>query len=141
LSIYADSSFFVAHYLQDRHSPEVDRRMALAPRVWLTAFQRVELIHAIQQHVFRGAITSHDAVLVIRTFEQDNARGVWVLAEQPKMTFATCERLALRHVAMLGVRTLDSLHVAAALELKAERFWTFDQRQAKLAEAEGLVTT
>jgi hypothetical protein len=28
--------------------------------------------------------------------------------------------------------------VAAALELKAERFWTFDERQAKLAKAVGL---
>jgi predicted nucleic acid-binding protein len=141
LSIYADSSFFVAHYLQDRHSPEVDRRMALAPRVWLTSFQRAELVHAIQQHVFRGMITLSEANLALQDFEQDSADGVWVLAEQPKMTFATCERLALRHVATLGVRTLDSLHVAAALELKADRFWTFDQRQARLAEAEGLATT
>jgi predicted nucleic acid-binding protein len=141
LNIYADSSFFVAHYLQDRHSPEVDRRMALTPRVWLTSFQRVELLHAIQQHVFRGAITSRDAALVIQAFEQDSAGGVWVLTEQPKMIYVTCEKLALRHVAALGLRTLDSLHVAAALELKADRFWTFDQRQAKLAEAEGLATT
>jgi hypothetical protein len=28
--------------------------------------------------------------------------------------------------------------VACALELRAERFWTFDERQAKLAEAVGL---
>ena len=114
--------------------------MALAPRVWLTSFQRAELVNAIQQHVFRGAITAREAARVIQTFEQDNACGVWVLAEQPKMTFATCERLALQHVATLGVRTLDSLHVAAAPELKADRFWTFDQRQARLAEAEGLAT-
>jgi len=31
--------------------------------------------------------------------------------------------------------------VATALELRADRFWTFDQRQARLAEAEGLATT
>jgi predicted nucleic acid-binding protein len=39
------------------------------------------------------------------------------------------------------VRTLDSLHVACALELKAERFWTFDDRQARLAEVVGLDTS
>jgi len=138
LNIYADSSFFVAHYLQDRHSPEVASRMALTPRVWLTPFQRVELIHAIQQYVFRGTITSREADLVIIALEQDSASGVWVLADQPRTTFAACERLARRHVATLGVRTLDSLHVAAAMELGADRFWTFDQRQARLAEAEGL---
>jgi predicted nucleic acid-binding protein len=35
------------------------------------------------------------------------------------------------------MRTLDTLQVAGALELKAERFWTFDGRQAKLAKAQG----
>jgi predicted nucleic acid-binding protein len=46
--------------------------------------------------------------------------------------------IARVHVAHTGTRTLDTLHVAAALELKAERFWTFDDRQAKLAKAVGL---
>jgi predicted nucleic acid-binding protein len=63
-----------------------------------------------------------------------------VSADQPPTVFAASERLARRHVATLGVRTLDSLHVAAALELGAGRFWTFDDRQTRLAEAEGLAT-
>jgi predicted nucleic acid-binding protein len=46
--------------------------------------------------------------------------------------------LARKHTALLGTRTLDTLHVAAALELKSERFLTFDERQAKLAKAIGL---
>jgi len=37
-------------------------------------------------------------------------------------------------------RDLDTLHVASALELKAERFWTFDERQKRLARAVGLKT-
>jgi predicted nucleic acid-binding protein len=58
----------------------------------------------------------------------------------PEQVFDVCADLARRHGSRLGVRTLDSLHVASALQLKAERFWTFDQRQAKLAKAEGLKT-
>jgi predicted nucleic acid-binding protein len=54
------------------------------------------------------------------------------------MAFETCIALAMRRVARLGARTIDTLHVACALELKADYFWTFDQRQAKLATAEGL---
>jgi predicted nucleic acid-binding protein len=56
----------------------------------------------------------------------------------PEMVFDICADLARRHGPRLGVRTLDSLHVASALQLKAERFWTFDERQAKLAKVEGL---
>ena len=52
----------------------------------------------------------------------------------------TCIDLSKKYGPTLGVRTLDSLHVACALELKADKFWTFDERQAKLAEAVGLDT-
>jgi hypothetical protein len=47
-------------------------------------------------------------------------------------------QFARKHAARLGVRTLPSLHVASALELNAEQFWTFDDRQKKLAQAAGL---
>ena len=40
----------------------------------------------------------------------------------------------------LGLRTLDTLHVAMALEMRAQRFWTFDERQKRLARAVGLKT-
>ncbi|MGB8260876.1 MAG: hypothetical protein WCE75_11020 [Terracidiphilus sp.] len=40
----------------------------------------------------------------------------------------------------MGVRTLGSLHVACTLEPGAERFWTVDEWQARLAEAAGLDT-
>jgi predicted nucleic acid-binding protein len=56
----------------------------------------------------------------------------------PDHAFEVCADLARRYGFKLGVRTLDSLHVACALELKAERFWTFDERQAKLAKAQGM---
>jgi predicted nucleic acid-binding protein len=59
----------------------------------------------------------------------------------PESAFDVCPQLARRYAAKLGLRTLDTLHVASALELKAERFWTFDDRQKKLARAVGLKTT
>lgn len=71
-------------------------------------------------------------------FEKDRTAGLWVEIGLPEMALERCTELARRHVARLGVRTLDSLHVASALELKADRLWTFDARQAKLAEAAGL---
>jgi predicted nucleic acid-binding protein len=81
-----------------------------------------------------------DAARLDRTFEDDIAAGIWQKEPLPERAFDVCADLARRHGPKLGVRTLDSLPVACALELKAERFWTFDDRQAKLARAEGLKT-
>jgi predicted nucleic acid-binding protein len=63
---------------------------------------------------------------------------MWVEVAVPENAFEVCADLARRYGPRLGVRTLDTLHVACALQLKAERFWTFDERQAKLAKAVGL---
>ena len=70
--------------------------------------------------------------------EDHQRTGRWITLPLPEPAFDVCADLARRYGPKLGVRTLDSLHVACALELKAERFWTFDDRQAKLAKAEGL---
>jgi len=75
---------------------------------------------------------------VYRELSRDCATNVWALTGFPEAAFTNGAALARTHVAKLGTRTLDSLHVAAALELKAQQFWTFDERQAKLAKAAGL---
>lgn len=140
MTIYIDTSFLVSHYLENAHSLEADRRIAQRPLVFLTPFHLAELANAAFQQVFRARISTLEAQLALKNFEQDCAAGVWVKAGLPEMAFETCADLARRHVGKLGVRTLDSLHVACALELRAERFWTFDDRQARLAEAVGLDT-
>ncbi len=138
--VYPDTSFLVSRYRTDAQSFEVDGRLASRPKVFVTPFHRAELANAIFQQVFRGAMSRAAAQLAYSDFERDCTTGVWVMAGQPERTYLTCVELARRHTATLGVRTLDSLHVAAALELRADRFWTFDDRQKLLAEAEGLAT-
>ena len=70
--------------------------------------------------------------------ERDTSRAWRGRVPIPENTFELCADLARRYGPKFGMRTLDTLHVACALELKAERFWTFDERQAKLAKAQGM---
>jgi predicted nucleic acid-binding protein len=140
LTIFADSSFIVSSYVQDIHSAEVIRRMSLRPQVCATPLNSAEVAHAIHQYAFRGKLGLFEARRAWLDFEQDCANGVWVLIGLPARIWDTSIDLARQHGPTLGVRTLDSLHVACALELKAKRFWTFDERQLRLAEAVGLNT-
>jgi predicted nucleic acid-binding protein len=138
LSTYADSSFLVSIYVQDAHSDTADQHMMKLPSVWLTPFHRTELAHAIYLHVFYKKISRSDAGLLWDDFEFDCRRGVWKPAGLPEHAWETAVQLVRQYGPTLGVRTLDTLHVACALELHAERFWTFDARQARLAKAVGL---
>lgn len=139
--VYVDSSFLVAAYVRDAQSAEVLRRLSAKPRISITPFNRSELANAIYRQAFLGRIALSDAQLAWNSFEVDSRAGIWEYRDFASQTWETCIVLARRHGPMLGIRTLDSLHVACALELKAQKFWTFDDRQARLAEAVGLDTT
>jgi predicted nucleic acid-binding protein len=141
LIVYADTSFQVAAYIVDAHSPAVVSCMAKKPQICLTPFSRSEVANAIYRQPFIGRLTMAEAQRAWRSFESDCAAGVWQDVAFPIPAWETCVDLARRFAPTLGIRTLDSLHVACALELKADRFWTFDDRQARLAETVGLSTS
>jgi len=115
--------------------------MAHRPTVWVTQLNRAEMVHAFYNQIFRSKITTAEARLAWNHFADDCKQGVWSLVNSPDMMWETCVDLGRRYGATIGVGTLDSLHVSCALELKAQKFWTFDERQARLAEAVGLDTT
>jgi predicted nucleic acid-binding protein len=108
------------------------------PRIWFTPLHSAECSHAIAQQVFYRKISQAEADAVFDTLKHDRADGLWLETAMPENAFEVCADLGRRYGPKLGMRTLDTLHVACALELKTERFWTFDERQAKLAKAEGL---
>jgi predicted nucleic acid-binding protein len=140
LSVYADSSFVVSLYITDAHSADARRHVKGAPPLILTPFHRAEWAHALAQHQFRGSLSSDGAQRMDALFASDLAAGVYQEEVVPEKAFELCAVLARTHGTRLAMRTLDSLHVACALEFTAKRFWTYDERQGKLAEAEGMRT-
>ena len=106
----------------------------------LTHLHRVELTTAWHVKVFRGELHLQTVVQALADLEEDIAAGVW---EPPTYDLGEvhtrAEQLARRHAAVLGIRSLDILHVASAMVLKADAFYTFDRRQARLARVAGLV--
>ena len=138
MSIYPDTSFLVSLYLNDDHSREARSRIASAPALWFTPLHRAEWEHVIGQHIFRGELSLSEAQQVTAKLEEHLSAGRWLSVQIPEDALEVCSKLAREYVPKLWMRTLDTLHVACALELKAERFWTFDERQAKLAKARGM---
>ncbi len=138
--MYFDSSVVTRWYLPEPGSGAALRlRNEYAPPVVLTHLHRVELTTAWHLKVFRRELRLETVVQALADLEHDVETGVW---EPPAYDLgdvhARAERLARRHAAALGTRSLDILHVAAALSLGTSDFVTGDRRQASLAKAAGL---
>ena len=140
MKTYVETSFIVSLYVTDSRSIDSRQRVQTLSTVWWTPLHSAEWAHAIAQQIFRGTLSPSEAQEMYRQLEDDRTDGPWLEVGLPDRALDLCADLARRYGPKLGVRTLDSLHVACALELKAEHFWTFDERQAKLAKAEGLKT-
>ncbi len=140
MDAYFDSAIIVKLYVQEATSPEAIRRVgASAAPYALTQWQALKVKNAIRLKAFRTEVTTAEMNQSIAAFEQDIATGRW---QRPVYTAANIEQkadeLSARYSPTLGCRTLDSIHIAAALVVGTTEFVTLDARQAALARAVGL---
>lgn len=142
LKAYAGTSCLVSLYTPDANSVEAATRMRQARAVLiLTPFVELELTNALHLRLFRRELKAAEAAASYRAFQHDIAAGVFSLQPVPAAAYEQAKRLARKYTPALGVRTLDILHVATALALRAEAFWTFDANQRKLSKAVGFAAS
>lgn len=138
--IYVDPSALARLYLHQSGSRELAAwRRRVDGSLPVTHHGRVEVINAICLAVFRGELSLEKSAVALGWFADDFAQGH--LSQVDVLWRAALNRaaeLSQAHTARLGVRSLDVVHVACALELKLRNFLTFDERQKKLAAMAGL---
>jgi predicted nucleic acid-binding protein len=137
MRVYFDTSVLVQWYvLETGSAAAVALRSRIAPPVPLSPFHRLELNAALRLKAFRRELSSLSATQALADFEAEVESGVFEPVELAMG--ALCRRaegLVAAYSEPLGVRSLDVIHVASALELKCREFVTADVRQGELAEA------
>jgi predicted nucleic acid-binding protein len=139
LIVYADTSFLFSLYVPDANSPAAAAIMKrIRPPLLATDFAEFELTNALNWRIFRKELRASEEQAVLLSFSMDVHAGLIRIAPISAATFAHAQRIARTHTRLLGTRSLDVLHVASALALRASSFYTFDKNQARLAGALGL---
>jgi len=139
LTAYADASFLFSPYVADSNTARALRLIRAAGLPLLaTPLIEVELENAIYQRQFRRELTASDCKASVASFRHDLTTIFDLRLFTPEM-FRKASSLSSRQTPHLGARALDILHVASALMLGADNFYTFDHTQGKLARAEGMV--
>jgi len=140
LNSYADTSFLVSLYGSDVNSRAATSLVQKHRPVFLvTPFGETEFTGVVFAITARpGGWAIHEARSIEEHFTRDSQTGVWQWEDFPAETWRQARELSRRHAPALGCRAMDALHVASALILAADDFYTFDRDQAKLARAVGL---
>jgi len=138
--LYVDTSIIVKLYVKEEHSLDAsDRIIENNEAIPLTGLHDLEFTNAINLKLFRKEITEDKAGYIISRFHEHESEGVYY---RPQLSWAETFRYAVdlpgNHTGNTGSRSLDILHVASALSIKADRFLTLDIRQSKLAHLAGL---
>ncbi len=142
MSAYADTSYLLALYAREAHSAKAAAWLAARPRIRtlpFTQFGELELENAVFGKVFRGELDVGQAQRILARVRHDLEEGVLDrFSPGTAAHYREARKLAALHTARLGCRTLDLLHVAAAVCAGARDFLTLDPRQSGLAKAAGL---
>ncbi len=141
MSLYLDSSVLVKLYVPEANSPDVVSFIETRGQpLVMTRHLSLEVQTAIRRRVFNKTLPADKAKQAIQNFNRDvGASYVFNRAElDMNQVYGRALDVSREWAALLGVRTLDILHVAAALELHLIDFATSDEKQAQLAERCGL---
>ena len=139
MTTYFDSSVIVASYVPEPGSRKARKALLAVVSAPFTPLLDLEVRTALRRMAGSGRLTSSESASVLSLVDDDVAAGrLWKAPLDLHATVARAESLSARHAQRFLSRSLDMLHVAAALELGCTRFVTLDSRQARLAEAAGL---
>ena len=140
LGAYADTSVLISVYTRDANSEEaLGLFLGGHDRVLVTPFGETEFVNTIELLVFRRIIGASEAAGTLLDFERDLRAGSYLESRPvPTGSWQQAHVLSRRYTSQLGTRGMDVIHVALAIELGVQVFYTFDKDQAKLAKRAGL---
>jgi hypothetical protein len=140
MSPYFDTGVLVKSYVLEPDSAAADALIKQnPPPIPITHFHEIELRNALRLKRNRLEITDAQLKGALRVFDHDIAAG---FLEKPdydlRGVFHKAEELSTKYAVTTGARSLDILHVAAALVIGARIFVSFDKRQRAMANKAGL---
>jgi predicted nucleic acid-binding protein len=140
IEVYADTSVLAKLYVSESNSSDAIALVGnYRPPLPIVALHEIELRNALRLKVFRQEMSDQQLKGALGDWQLDLSQGrMRRVATDWDEVMRRAEELSAKWTPKLGSRTLDILHVAAAVVLKCRVFLTFDNRQAELARKAGL---
>lgn len=134
MKVFFDSSALAKRYIREKGSEKVETILKKASSLGLSSLCPVEIISALCRRRRELALTK-DQYLLSKQAIIDDARDAEIVNVVPRVVGK-----AIAILEEANLRTIDAIHIASALEWKADVFVSSDRRQLSAAVAAGLKT-
>jgi len=148
---YCDTNFFVRLLIETEGTATALRKLQSVARagsrpIPVTWLLQLEVANALPQAAFLSRqgpgshFSSQQADVALAYFDEWLGDGLH-FAPAPLASselVREARRISLRHTGRHGFRAYDVAHVASALLLQCDTFWSFDRKASDLAKLEGL---
>ena len=143
MTIYLDSSVLVKLYVYEAKSKEVTELVEnLGEAVLFTRLHELEMKNGIRTKGFRREIMTEQITQSLKLIDTDLSSGrLKQISLNWNDVYDYAESLSHKHSRQIGCRSLDILHVAAAMTLGIKKIITTDHRQEQLARAANFQVT
>ena len=140
MNAYIDTALFVKSFVREADSAKAVHLLEECGEPFVYShLHELEIPNAIRLKRFRGEIKRRQETAALRAFRADVDAGRF---QRPDYDLAAvvirAELLSAKCSALIGTRSLDLWHIAAALEAGCEPFVSFDVRQRDAARRFGL---
>jgi hypothetical protein len=98
----------------------------------------LETANTFRLQVFRKQVSLQEAQTSLQDLDLHLRQDLLHRCHLPEASFSRAHQFSEQYATSLGTRGADVLHVAAAVELGASGFFSFDMQQRDLAVAVGL---
>lgn len=138
--VYVESSVLTSLVMHDSNSGKaLELSSSQDAPYFFNHLLKLEICNAIRLNVATGAMDEVGAAKCERQVEGLRQSGKLQLVEPDwARVFQRAVGFSRAHTSSIRARSFDILHVAAAVELGAAEFWSFDKRQRVLAREVGL---
>ncbi|OYY93659.1 MAG: hypothetical protein B7Y41_10425 [Hydrogenophilales bacterium 28-61-23] len=137
--VFVDTSALIKRYITEANSDEFDAFFMARTPLAISRLTLVEMRCALARRRRNNEITAlleEQAMDEVRTDIQDGALIVHPINDDQ----AVHALRLIEQIAPLPLRTLDALHLSAAIRIDAHKFATADKNQAAAAQALGITT-
>jgi predicted nucleic acid-binding protein len=143
VTFWLDTSVLVSLYVPEPRSARAARLVRRAGEpIPFSRLHELELATALRLRVFRRQAERKQVEATRARITEDLDAGILrLVAVDWPVALERAIDLADRYASRIGCRSLDLLHVSAAIITASDRFVTADRRQSTVARRAGLLTT